>query len=171
MFLEDIHVLDVDVCVQETGKFIAHTRASANLTEILPFLNAIIQRADYNPNANSIKFTQDKVEFTIIGDQVNIQKFCNRTELMELLDWLRDLINDTYDSMDEITPRHTTRKFPPALTIYAMLPKTNCRRCGEKSCMAFAARLHKMEADIDDCPLLNEQEYRDKKTSLERAFA
>lgn len=170
MFLEDIRILTVDVCVQESGKFVATTRASVYLTEVLPYLNAIINRADYNPNAHSIKFTQDKVEFTIIDNQINVQKFCNRTELMELLDWIRDLINDTYESMSEITPRHTPRKFPPALTIYTMLPKTNCRKCGEKSCMAFATKLHKMDADIDECPLLSEPRYSDKRVALEHAF-
>lgn len=171
MFLEDIQILNVDVCVQETGKFVAQTLASVNLTEILPYLNAMIPRADYNPNAHSIKFAQNKVEFTIVNNQINLQKFCNRTELMELLDWVQDLVNDLYESREEIVPRHTTRKFPPALTIYKMLPKTNCQKCGEKSCMAFAAKLNKLEVELEDCPPLNEPEYRLARDHLEQAFA
>lgn len=170
MFLEDIQILGVDICVQDSSKFTAQTRASADLTKVLPYLNAMIRRADYNPNAGSIKFIQEGVEFTLVENQINLQKFCNRTELMELLDWARDLINDTYDSMPELVPRHTPRKLPTALALYSMLPKTNCQRCGEKSCMAFAARLHKMELEPEDCPVLSERAYSENKARMERAF-
>lgn len=171
MFLEDIHIVTIEDCVQEKGKYVALTKTTTDLTKVLPYLNAIVPRADYNPEVPSIKFVQNKIEFTLVKEEINVQKFVNRTELMELLDWVRDLINDTYDSMDEITPCHETKHYPPALTIYTMLPKTNCRECGEKSCMAFASRLFKMEVDIEDCPPLCGVEYSDKREKLERAFA
>jgi ArsR family metal-binding transcriptional regulator len=43
--------------------------------------------------------------------------------------------------------------------------------CGEKTCMAFAARLNKLEADIDACPPLSGQEYDASRRQLEGAFA
>lgn len=171
MFLENLHVIRVDVCVQQAGKFTAQTRANQNLSEILPYLNAIIPGADYNPHANSLKFTQDKIDFTILQDQVNLQKFCNRTEMMELLDWFQDLANDTYDSRAEITPRHTTRKKITALMIYSLLPKTNCKECGEQSCMTFASKLYQREVELADCPELFQPMYSEKKNQLEKAFA
>lgn len=170
VFLEDIDILSVDICVQEKDKFIAETRASTDISIVLPYLNAIFPKANYNPHSVSIKFTHERVEFTLFGSSINLQKFKSRTELMELLDWAKDFINDIHASMAELVPLHTTRKIPPALTIYSMLPKTNCQKCKEKSCMAFAARLHKMELELSDCPLLSEAAYSANLTKLETAF-
>jgi ArsR family metal-binding transcriptional regulator len=171
MFLQSFNILDVDLCVQLPGKFVAHTRASADLWEVMPYMNAMFRTSTYNHDAGSIKFTNDRIEYTIIRDQVNVAKFVNRTELHELLDWLKDLINDIYESRPEMTPLYTCRKPVPVLFIYNLLPKTNCRMCGEKSCMVFAAQLNKLETDIDACPPLSEPRYRDNRRRLEGAFA
>ncbi len=170
MFLEDIDILSMDICVQERDKYIAETRASADLSVVLPYLNAMFPMANYNPNSNSIKFKYGRIDFTLAGDRINLQRFGSRTELMELLDWVRDLINDIHASMDELTPLHTTRKIPPVLTLYSLLPKTNCQKCKEKTCMAFADRLHKLERELSDCPVVNEPEYAGNLAKLEKAF-
>ncbi len=41
------------------------------------------------------------------------------------------------------------------IEIYKMLPKTNCRKCPQGTCMAFAVALSKGEASVDDCPELD----------------
>ncbi|MDR1943690.1 MAG: hypothetical protein LBQ19_02610 [Synergistaceae bacterium] len=170
MFLRSVSVVDVDLCVQQPDKFVAHTKSSVDLKEIMPYLNSMFRTSVYNHDAGSIKFTNDKIEYTIIGNQINIAKFVNRTELHELLDWLKDLINDAYESRTDITPLYECRKPVPVLFIYNLLPKTNCGICGEKSCMVFAARLNKLEVDIEACPLLLEQTYETNRLRLESAF-
>jgi ArsR family metal-binding transcriptional regulator len=171
MFLQSIKILDVDLCTQIPDKFIAHTRASVDLKEVMPYLNAMFRTSVYNHDDGSIKFIYDGIEYTIIGDGVNIAKFANRTELHELIDWMLDLINDIYESRAEMTPLYARRKPVPVLFIYNLLPKTNCQCCGEKSCMVFAARLNKLEADIDACPHLKEPEYVNNRHKLENAFS
>ncbi len=170
MFLESIRVLDVNICVQQPGKFSAHTRASADLAEVMPYLNAMFRRADYNAEANTIRFYHNKIEFTLVDSRINVAKFANRTELHELLDWIQELINDIYESRSDLTPLYEKKKEVPVLSIFALLPKTNCRACGEKSCMAFAAKLNKTEADIEECPVLDEPENQEKKQRLEAAL-
>jgi acetyl-CoA decarbonylase/synthase complex subunit gamma len=44
------------------------------------------------------------------------------------------------------------------IDIYKLLPKTNCKECGEENCMAFATKIVNREAQIDQCsPLLKEK--------------
>ncbi|NOY65170.1 MAG: DUF3786 domain-containing protein [Nitrospirae bacterium] len=43
------------------------------------------------------------------------------------------------------------------LEIYRKLPKTNCGRCPQKSCIAFSAAFLRGEAVLDDCPFLTEE--------------
>jgi len=43
------------------------------------------------------------------------------------------------------------------LDIYKLLPKTNCRKCGFPTCLAFAMQLAKKAIAIDKCPFLSEE--------------
>ncbi len=46
------------------------------------------------------------------------------------------------------------------IEIYKLLPRTNCKKCGEENCMAFAVRLVNMETKLEKCtPLLEESKY------------
>ena len=44
-----------------------------------------------------------------------------------------------------------------ALDIYKLLPKKNCKECGDPTCLTFAMKLAGGKADVDLCPYLNEQ--------------
>ena len=43
------------------------------------------------------------------------------------------------------------------LEIYKKLPKTNCGKCPQKTCIAYSAALLRGEAGVDDCPFLTEE--------------
>ncbi|QSX09074.1 hypothetical protein J0B03_03120 [Alkalibacter rhizosphaerae] len=42
------------------------------------------------------------------------------------------------------------------LEIYALLPKTNCRRCGFDTCLAFAAAVEEGKRPITACRVLDQ---------------
>ena len=47
------------------------------------------------------------------------------------------------------------RKELSPITVYGLLPKTNCKKCGERNCLAFATKLVNREAALEKClPLL-----------------
>jgi acetyl-CoA decarbonylase/synthase complex subunit gamma len=53
------------------------------------------------------------------------------------------------------------------LQIYKYLPGTNCKECGESSCMAFASALIGRKRKVEDCPpLMKEEKYAEKKKKL-----
>ena len=45
------------------------------------------------------------------------------------------------------------------IDIYKLLPKTNCKECGQENCMAFATKIVNREADIDQCKPLFKKEH------------
>jgi acetyl-CoA decarbonylase/synthase complex subunit gamma len=45
------------------------------------------------------------------------------------------------------------------IDIYKLLPKINCKECGEENCMAFATKIVNREVNIDQCPPLLKKEY------------
>jgi len=45
------------------------------------------------------------------------------------------------------------------IDVYMLLPKTNCKECGEENCMAFATKVVNREVVIMQCPPLLKKEY------------
>lgn len=43
------------------------------------------------------------------------------------------------------------------LDIYKLLPKTNCKKCGRPTCLAFAMQLAQKKASLDECPDISEE--------------
>jgi len=56
-----------------------------------------------------------------------------------------------------------TKELSP-IDVYKLLPRTNCKECGEENCMAFAAKLVNREVKLEECPPLlkkeNEEAYK-----------
>jgi ArsR family metal-binding transcriptional regulator len=76
------------------------------------------------------------------------------------LDEVKKLINNTYSGRDTITPSYEEKVKVTALQIYGWLPKTNCKACGEATCLAFACRLLQGEQKLSKCvPLSTELKF------------
>ncbi|MDO8673550.1 MAG: acetyl-CoA decarbonylase/synthase complex subunit gamma [Dehalococcoidia bacterium] len=43
------------------------------------------------------------------------------------------------------------------LDIYKLLPKTNCKQCGQPTCLAFAMKLSQKQAELAACPFVSDQ--------------
>lgn len=58
------------------------------------------------------------------------------------------------------------------LNLYKQLPQTNCKECGEQTCMAFAAGLIARTKKVEDCtPLVKEKKYAKKLEALKSIVA
>ena len=59
------------------------------------------------------------------------------------------------------------------IDVYKLLPKINCKECGQDNCMAFATKIVNREVNIDQCPPLlkkeNEKAYKQLKELLKPA--
>ena len=170
MFLNSIKIIETSPCLAEKDLFKAVSRASVSLTDLLPYLNSVLEKPDYQPVSNSLVFKSGIIGITIQEDKISLTRFVNMTEAYEILDWIKDIINDTYESRDEIIPDYSVRKQVGLLKIYTLLPKKNCKKCGEAGCMAFAGKLSRYEAEMEDCPLLLEPEFAELLEKLRKEF-
>jgi len=57
------------------------------------------------------------------------------------------------------------------IEVYMLLPKTNCKECGEENCMAFAVKLVNREASLEKCTELQKEEYEESRKKLEVMLA
>ena len=89
-------------------------------------------------------------------------------EAVEVLARLQRLINDTWDRRDEIEPSTVERKRLNPLDVYKLLPGTNCRACGQPTCLVFANKLVVGQADLAQCtPLCQAEPYREQWAELQ----
>ncbi len=65
----------------------------------------------------------------------------NTTDAWQVIDWLKETINKTYQNKEEIEPSYERIRRPHPLQLYNWLPAKNCRKCGELCCIAFAVLL------------------------------
>ncbi|MCJ7444197.1 MAG: acetyl-CoA decarbonylase/synthase complex subunit gamma, partial [Methanotrichaceae archaeon] len=58
------------------------------------------------------------------------------------------------------------------LNLYKQLPQTNCQKCGEQTCMAFASGLIDRSKKVEECPpLVEETKYAKKLETLRQIIA
>ncbi|MDD1733110.1 MAG: acetyl-CoA synthase subunit gamma, partial [Methanothrix sp.] len=58
------------------------------------------------------------------------------------------------------------------LNLYKQLPQTNCKKCGEETCMAYAAGLIARTRKVEECtPLIDEKKYAKKLEALKSIVA
>jgi ArsR family metal-binding transcriptional regulator len=142
-------------CLADPGKIIVIGEADAALDGVLSLLNAILPNVvSYNPFAGVMTLRRRPGLITIYPRRVMITQVSDVEEGLALLATARDLLNRTWDRRDEIQPRPEGRHVPRPLDVYELLPRTNCRACGEATCMAFVFGLLEARHRPEECPAL-----------------
>jgi ArsR family metal-binding transcriptional regulator len=52
------------------------------------------------------------------------------------------------------------------LVLHKFLPKTNCKECGKRTCLAFAIELAKGKCQLEECPALDQPQFATDKQAL-----
>jgi xanthine/CO dehydrogenase XdhC/CoxF family maturation factor len=102
-----------------------------------PYLAALPGVIAYNPDAGTLTFRRQPGFLTLYPDMVYITQVRDAAEGLELLAALKDAINATWANCQSLAAVTAARRAPRPPDVYALLPQTNCRRCGEATCMAF----------------------------------
>ena len=89
-------------------------------------------------------------------------------EGLELFNALVDAVNETWEQRAELKAMTTGRRAPRWLDILTLLPQTNCKQCGEATCMAFAATLLQQKRLLIEClPLVSDPAFGDRRATLQ----
>jgi tetrahydromethanopterin S-methyltransferase subunit A len=57
-------------------------------------------------------------------------------------------------------------KLGMGLVLHKFLPKTNCKKCGKRTCLAFAIELAKGKCRLEECPILDQPEFANDRQAL-----
>jgi len=155
-----IDYYDVEVftppCEPGAERFAARARLRTDISAALPYLNASLPGAVYTPAAQALVWKKGGHSIAFHAYEVLTSNAADRQEAERELRSLIDLVNRTWERRDEITPDLETHQRPTPMAVYKLLPKTNCKACGEATCFTFALRLAASQVQVEGCPALFE---------------
>jgi ArsR family metal-binding transcriptional regulator len=168
MYLESIVLTRTLPCLAEPGKIIVIGKPDRPLAEVIPYLATLPGIIAYNPEAHTLTFRRQPGFLTLYPDKVYITQVRNTEEGLELLAALKDAINATWERREELMAVTQARRAPRHLDVYTLLPQTNCKQCGEATCLAFAVLLIQQKHTLEEClPLQQDAAFTDRRAALE----
>ena len=138
-------------------------RLDQNIEQVLPYLNSVLGGFEYLKDPPAVIFRSQGKLITVHGSKIAINALRDETEADRILEWLKREINAAWADRANIQPSCEGAPKPKLIEILRLLPMTNCRECGEATCMVFAARVAEGVKGPRDCPPMDS----DKKKRLE----
>jgi ArsR family metal-binding transcriptional regulator len=155
-------------CLAEPGKIIVIGKPDRSLDEVIPYLATLPGVIAFNPDTLTLTFRRQPGFLTLYPDKVYITQVKDAQVGLEVLQALIEAINATWEHRHELTAANTARRAPRHLDIWELLPRTNCKQCGEATCLAFAVSIIQGQRTLDEClPLLQDPAFSERKATLE----
>ena len=154
-------------CEPGAERFAAFARLKADISPVLPYLNASLRGAVYLKEANALTWKKGGHNVVFHADKIATSNVEDREAAIKEIEGLISLVNRIWEGRAEMTPDYTTRRRPTPMAIYKLLPNTNCRQCGEPTCFTFAVKLAVVQRKLADCPLLAEVQYTRNRIALD----
>jgi len=166
-YLSSIALTKTLPCLAEPGKIIIVGKPDRSLVEVIPYLATLPGIIAYNPETCTLTFRRQPGFLTLYPDKVYITQARDAEEGVTLLSALEDAINATWEHRSELVAVTARKRAPRPLDIWELLPQSNCKQCGEATCMAFACSLLMQERNLEECvPLRTDQLFAERRATL-----
>ncbi len=167
-YLEAISLTKTLPCLAEPGKIIVIGKPDHSLDEVIPYLATLPGVIAFNPETLTLTFRRQPGFLTLYTDKVYITQVKDTEAGLDVLEALKDAINATWEHRNELTAVTNGRRAPRHLDVWELLPRTNCKQCGEFTCLAFAVSLIQQQRTLDECLSLGQDPaFSDRRATLE----
>lgn len=127
-----------------------------DVSEALPYVNSVLGGFEYIKSPASVTFKVHGKLITIHGKKIAVNALKDETEARKVVEWLKREINDAWENKETIEPCYEGAPRPQVIEILKLLPRTNCKECGEPTCMVFAVQITDEIKGVEDCPQLDD---------------
>lgn len=167
-FIDSITLVKILPCLAQPGKVIIIGQPDRSLAEVIPYLATLPGVIAYNPETLTLTFRRPHGFMSLYPEKVYITQVADNQAGLDLLAALVEAINATWEGRAELAAVTASRRAPGWLDIWTLLPQTNCKLCGEATCMAFAAALIQHLQEITEClPLTTDPAFAQRRATLE----
>ncbi len=166
MLLQSYKITRILPCLADPEKIRVIAEVSGEVYEAFPYLNATLKDCLFNHPALTLTIKKGEKLITLHANHITLTKIDDEKEAEEILKWLQDLVNETYENREKIQPDYTMRQELKPTDIIKLLPGTNCKQCGLLSCQAFAFKLLRGQIRVEQCFPLFSNEFSEKRGLL-----
>jgi ArsR family metal-binding transcriptional regulator len=167
MFIKDYQLrIVLSDCNPSSQKVNAIADLSADISEMLPYLNTALKGLQYFEEEKILTVKKGGRLITFRPRQIALTKLEDENEARMVMEELKQILNETYVNKDHIKPTYTTRQVLRPLEVFKLLPGGNCKECGEITCMAFALKLVNDELELQKCPILFTKEFETNRLKI-----
>ena len=139
-----------------------------DIGEALPYLNAELDGDSYIKEPPSVTFKMNGKLVTLHSRKIAVNALKDEAEADHVLAGLKQELNEAWENRERITPKYNGKAKPHILEIYKLLPKSNCRECGQPTCMMFASLATEGFKGPGDCPQLSGDNMQALEASLSK---
>ena len=134
----------------------------------IPYLNANLGGFSFVKDPPSVTFRSQGKLITVHARKIAVNALKSEEEARKIIEWLKHEINEAWEKRDRIQPSYENAPTPKIIEILKLLPKNNCRECGEPTCMVFATHVAEGAKGVEDCPPLGLSEKEELESYLKQ---
>lgn len=167
--LIETYNLEIEVSKHTADEFEyeAIAKLPVDIRQVFPYLNSKLRNGTYLPDVPVFSWRKDEHKIAFWPDRIAVDHLNSREIAQAMLEELVQLVNKVWDERDQIVPESSSRENLQPLELYRLLPRTNCKKCGEASCFNFALKLAAGQTELEKCePLIAEGEYPDQRAQI-----
>lgn len=135
---------------------------------VLPYVNAELGGHQCTKDPPSVTFKIHGRLITLHPRKIAINALESPEQADKILEWLRSQINEIWARRDAIEPSYKPARTPTLLEVLKLLPRTNCKECGQPTCLVFATQLVEGGKGPEDCPTLSQDKRQGLREYLSR---
>ncbi len=102
--------------------WVARVKTNSDLGESLPYINASVRNAFYDPKTPTLVWREDAHKYALRQNVISINNLKDRDHAERVAKKIVDRINDIWERRENIEPDNTTRVPPKLLDILKLLP-------------------------------------------------
>ena len=157
-------------CLPGSGIFTAQVIVPDTITEAFPYLNAVLDDTWYDHENKVLIGILNERRCAFRSGEILISGIYDSAEVPEIVSDIIAEVNRIWEKKEDIAPSFVERAVPTVMDIYKCLPKTNCRQCGQPTCLVFAAQLRDGLVSIEQCTPLSDPQYGDNRMQVLSLF-
>ena len=138
---------------------------------MFPYLNSVLKGAIYNHAGRTLTLKMEGRLISLHPRMIAAGKIIDEQDAQAVIEWIKDKIDYCRANKESLLPSYERRQRLTALDIFKLLPGTNCRKCGQLTCLAFAVELAEERVTVMKCQDIFFSKFAEKRKELFRLLA
>lgn len=137
-----------------------------DVSEALPYVNTVLGGFGYLKDPPTLTLRSSGKLITIHPEKIAVNALEDEVQAKKIVNWLQREINSAWENRITIIPSFESAKKPKLIQILKLLPQTNCKKCGEATCMVFSVLVTEGVKDHTNCPEMENDKKKEMATYL-----